>query len=76
MDEQTIKDAARLSAAARAKKLAPHLCPRCGKPTTPPYTHHWKCQQLDVAERRERILNLPEKPMTEEIWRRMWEPEP
>jgi len=72
MDRQTIEDAARLSAAARAKKRAPRLCLRCKRPVKGKYALHYVCQQLENAEFRARIEALPEKPVTLEIWCRMW----
>ena len=69
------KDAARLSAAARAKKLAPRSCPRCGRLAKPPYYYHYACKNLDDAEFKTRIEAIPEKPMTQEIWERMWKPD-
>jgi len=71
MDEQTIKDAARLSAAARAKKMAPHICLRCDKPVRKPYHLHVGCAKLEDAERRARIEAIPSKPLTLEVWCRM-----
>lgn len=76
MDEKTIKDAARLSAAARAKKLAPRPCPRCGRLAKPPYYYHYACKNLDDADFKARIEAIPESPVTEQIFKRMWEPEP
>lgn len=73
MDEQTIKDAARLSAAARARKMAPRPCLRCGRPVKKPWEWCRGCRELAHAELRERILALPEKPMTQEVWERMWD---
>jgi len=69
-NEQTIKDAARLSAA--AKKLAPRFCLRCKRPVKGKYALHYACQQLEDAEFKARIEALPEKPVTLEVWCRMW----
>jgi len=72
MDEQTTKDAARASAAARAKKLALRSCPRCGRLAKPPYYYHYACKNLDDAEFKTRIEAIPSRPMSLEIWCRMW----
>lgn len=58
--------------AAVALNETPRLCPRCGRLAKPPYYYHYACRNLDVAERRKRILSLPEKPVTLEVWCRMW----
>jgi len=48
------------------------LCIRCGKRTKKPYWYHKRCRELADAERRASIEALPEKPVTLEVWCRMW----
>ena len=48
------------------------LCDRCQRPVKPPHYLHYACQKLEDAEFKARIEALPEKPMTLEVWCRMW----
>ena len=55
------------------KLMAERLCLRCGKPVyRKGQKYHYECRELADAELRAKIEAIPEKPMTQEAWERMW----
>ena len=56
----------------RFRPASYNLCLRCHYRVRKPYRYHKACQQAEEDEQRDRILALPEKPITQEIWERMW----